>query len=198
MADRFIVFDVETPNSLNDRMSALGITVLEKGRVAEEFYTLIDPQTWFARFNVELTGISPADVADSPTFPEVWEAARPLMESGILAAHNAPFDMGVLSKCLKAYGIPSPRHFPYVCTCRMGRRMCPDFPNHRLDTMCSRFGIDLSHHNAGSDAHAAAMLLKKYTDMGADAADFIRTYDVKECRTLPAAESTRDLYNCRK
>ena len=93
MDDRFIVFDVETPNSLNDRMSALGITVLEKGSVAEEFYTLIDPQTRFARFNVELTGISPADVADSPTFPEVWEAVRPLMESGILAAHNAPFDM---------------------------------------------------------------------------------------------------------
>ena len=29
--DRFIAFDVETPNSRNDRMSAIGITVIENG-----------------------------------------------------------------------------------------------------------------------------------------------------------------------
>lgn len=184
MQNRFIVFDVETPNSLNDRMSALGISVLENGRVTKAFYTLIDPETWFARFNVELTGISPADVADSPAFPEVWETVRPLMESGVLAAHNAPFDMGVLSKCLRAYGAPAPEYLQYLCTCRMGRRLCPGLPDHRLDTMCAQFGIGLRHHHAGSDAEAAAMLLKNYMDMGADPADYIRTYDVKRSRTL--------------
>ncbi len=30
---RFVAFDVETPNRWNDRMSAIGITVIEDGEV---------------------------------------------------------------------------------------------------------------------------------------------------------------------
>ena len=33
---RFIVFDVETPNRKNNRMSAIGITVVEEGKSIEE------------------------------------------------------------------------------------------------------------------------------------------------------------------
>ena len=40
---RYIAFDVETPNSVNDRMSAIGITVMERGRVVDEFYSLVNP-----------------------------------------------------------------------------------------------------------------------------------------------------------
>lgn len=180
---RFVVFDVETPNSLNDRMSAIGVSVLEGGEIVREIYTLVNPETWFARFNVALTGISPADVADSPTFGELWEVLSPVMCSGVLAAHNAPFDMGVLTKCLRAYGADAPDRFSYVCTCALGRKMCPELPNHKLDTMCSCFDIDLCHHNAGSDARAAAMLLKNYMDMGADVSRYIRTYDMTAAKT---------------
>ena len=41
---RFIVFDVETPNRLNHRMSAIGITVIEDGAITENFYSLVDPK----------------------------------------------------------------------------------------------------------------------------------------------------------
>ena len=40
MLDKYVVFDVETPNSFNDRMSAIGIVVVEDGRIVEEFSTL--------------------------------------------------------------------------------------------------------------------------------------------------------------
>ena len=45
MTDRFIVFDTETPNHRNDRMSAIGITVVEHGQITEEFYSLVNPET---------------------------------------------------------------------------------------------------------------------------------------------------------
>ena len=32
---RFIVFDVETPNRYNNRMSAIGICVVESGRITD-------------------------------------------------------------------------------------------------------------------------------------------------------------------
>ena len=44
---RFIVFDVETPNRLNHRMSAIGITVIDSGAITENFYSLVDPETHF-------------------------------------------------------------------------------------------------------------------------------------------------------
>ena len=96
MNNRYIVFDVETPNAANNRMSALGITVVDNGAITDEWYSLVDPQVRFDVFNVKLTGITPEMVRDQPTFQELWGQIRPLFDSGILVAHYAPFDMGVL------------------------------------------------------------------------------------------------------
>ena len=105
MPDRYIAFDVETPNAASDRMSAIGITVIEGGCILSEYATLVDPECRFDPFNIALTGITPEAVAGQPAFPALWEAIAPIMESGVLIAHNAPFDLSVLSKCLRGYGI---------------------------------------------------------------------------------------------
>ena len=99
---RFVAFDVETPNRWNDRMSAIGITIVEDGEVVEEFYSLVDPEEPFDSFNVQLTGIDEQAVWGQPNFGELWPVIEPLMSSGMLLAHNAVFDLGVLGKCLKA------------------------------------------------------------------------------------------------
>lgn len=67
--NRFIVFDVETPNRYNNRISAIGITIVEDGAVVDEFYSLVNPETHFDDFNTQLTGIDEYMVADAPTFP---------------------------------------------------------------------------------------------------------------------------------
>ncbi|MBP1737707.1 MAG: 3-5 exonuclease, partial [Oscillospiraceae bacterium] len=100
MNERYIAFDVETPNYLNDRMSAIGITVIDSGVIVDDFYSLVNPEEQFNYFNVQLTGITPEMVADKPTFSELWTKLEPLMSTGILIAHNAPFDMRVLAQCL--------------------------------------------------------------------------------------------------
>ena len=102
---RFTVFDVETPNRMSNRMSAIGIAVIEDGAIVDEYYSLVNPETYFDYFNTQLTGISEETVRDAPTFPEVWEQIEPMMSGGLLTAHNAVFDMGVLKKCLLDYGI---------------------------------------------------------------------------------------------
>ena len=56
---KYIAFDVETPNSLNNRMSAIGITVIEDGAITKEFYSLVDPEQELAPFIIALTGITP-------------------------------------------------------------------------------------------------------------------------------------------
>ena len=93
MGSRYIVFDTETPNSRNNRMSAIGISVVEDGVITREFATLVNPEAHFDPFNIQLTGITPEAVEAAPTFPALWQELEPLFDSGMLVAHNAPFDM---------------------------------------------------------------------------------------------------------
>ena len=83
---RFVCFDVETPNRFNSRMSAIGITVIENGKIISEYYSLVNPEQRFDYFNVKLTGISSRMVKNEKTFPEIWEEIRETMESGLLGS----------------------------------------------------------------------------------------------------------------
>lgn len=172
---RYIAFDVETPNRFNNRMSAIGIAVIEDGKITEEFFSYVNPETYFDPFNTQLTGIDKATVANAPTFPELWTRIEPLMSSGILAAHNAVFDLGVLKCCLRDYGIPWKSAAKYCCTVQMGRRLVPGI-SHSLNVMCDHYGIALNHHQADSDSRACAEILLRYFASGANERDFIRTY----------------------
>ena len=176
---RFVVFDVETPNYRCNRMSAIGITVLEDGVVTNEFSSLINPETDFDAFNIRLTGIDEELVRDAPTFPELWPHIEPLMSSGLLVAHNAVFDLGVLKKCLDYYEIDWKPYARYLCTVQMGRRILPGM-SHKLNTLCDYYGIALNHHQAESDSHACAEILLRYLESGADVRQHIRTYSFRK------------------
>lgn len=180
----FIVFDVETPNHLNNRMSAIGITVVQNGKITQSTGTLINPETYFEDFNVALTGITPEEVKDAPTFPALWDSVKDVFENNLLIAHNAQFDMSVLAKCLVDYDLPHPDFLKYACTCKMSKIFRPGMEHHGLHDMCKYFNIPLDHHKADSDALACAEILLRYINEGRNVSPFIRTYDVNQKKTL--------------
>jgi DNA polymerase III epsilon subunit-like protein len=189
MNNRYIAFDVETPNFANDRISSIGITIVENGAVVDAFDSLVNPETRFDSFNIRLTGITPERVKGQPTFPQLWETIAPIMSSGLLIAHNAPFDLGVLAKCLTAYQITWRPYTYYACTCAMGRVCYPKLENHKLNTLCCHLGLTLDHHNAGSDSRACAELLLHYLGNALKVDRFLRRYNLEQRRTegrLPA------------
>ena len=173
---KYAVFDVETPNAKNDRMSSIAVLVIENGKITDRFYTLVNPETYFNAFNVSLTGITPEAVIDAPKFNEIWGRLSELFDGATLVAHNAPFDMSVLSKCLSFYGIRWKSEVTYVCTCQMARRILPELPSKRLNCLCDYFGIELDHHNAESDTSACAEILLRYINMGEDPMRFAKFY----------------------
>jgi len=174
--NRYIVFDTETPNSRNDCICSIGITIVEDGKIVDERYDLVDPEARFDVFNVQLHGISPDMVRFEKNFPVLWEEIEPIMDSGVLVAHNASFDMGVLSKLFRRYGIRRESD-PYVCTVQLGRKCIPDAPNHKLNTLCELLGIQLDHHNAASDSHACAELLCYYLSQGLPVEQYVKQWD---------------------
>ena len=171
----YIAFDVETPNRANNRMSAIGITVIRENKIADDFYSLVDPQTHFDYFNTRLTGISSETVKGAPDFAQLWEKIEPIMNSGMLVAHNAVFDLTVLRHCLNDYGIEWKKNAKYICTVQSGRKLLPGI-SHKLNDMCEYYGIQLDHHHAASDSRACAEILLRYINSGADISKFIRTY----------------------
>ena len=114
-------------------------------------------------------------VAGAPTFPELWKKIEPVLSSGVLVAHNASFDMGVLKKCLNDYNIPWKSTVSYCCTVQMGTRILPGM-SHKLNTLCDHYGISLDHHRADSDSRAAAKILIRYMETGAVVTDYIKQY----------------------
>jgi len=106
------------------------------------------------------------------------------MKSGILVAHNAVFDMKVLSSCINDYEIDTQNRRKYLCTVQMGRKCYPQLPNHKLDTLCSYLDIELDHHKADSDSRACAELLLNYIKNGLDINSFIKTYDISAKKSI--------------
>lgn len=174
---RYIAFDVETPNRYNNRMSAIGISVIEDGTITEEFFSYVNPETYFDYFNIQLTGIDKNAVVDAPNFPELWSKIEPIMSSGIIVAHNAVFDMGVLKKCLNDYRIQWKNTAKYCCTVQIGKKILPGV-SHKLNDLCDYYGIELDHHKADSDSHACAEILLKYFEAGAEEKNIIRTFSL--------------------
>lgn len=175
--NRYIAFDVETPNRTNSRMSAIGITVIEDGNITDRFFSYVDPEQEFDSFNSELTGIDEYTVSGSPTFPKLWNKIQPLMESGTLVAHNAQFDMGVLRKCLHDYGIHWKPRAKAICTVLIGRSILPEI-SHKLNNMCAYYGICLNHHQADSDSQACAEILLRYMRDGTQVDQYIKEYEL--------------------
>jgi len=154
---RFAAIDFETANYSGNSACALGVVLVEDECIVQRIHALIRPPSSHFVFTY-IHGLTWTDVQDAPGFDEVWADIAPQL-AGIdfLAAHNAPFDKGVLNACCVTYGLPPPPH-PFVCTVRLARSLWRIRPT-KLPDVCRRLGIELRHHQADSDAEACARIV---------------------------------------
>lgn len=157
----FVAVDFETANSRPSSACALGIAVVKDGEMVENRSWLIRPKhNYFSRFNTRIHGISQEDVASEPTFGELWDLFRPLLEGQLIIAHNAAFDLGVLKGTLDSHGIEYPR-LDYMCTVRIARKSWPALDSHRLNHIAEHLGIEFRHHRADEDALVCAEIARE-------------------------------------
>lgn len=164
----FVAIDFETADKGRDSACSVGLVRVENGVIVEKAVQLIRPPRLEggdlfspAPAEFEFTyihGIKPVQVLDAPTFAQAWPKLAPLLKGvQFLAAHNAPFDSGVLEACCAAAGLPKPAH-RFVCTVRLARAVWNIFPT-KLPDVCRRLEIQLNHHEALSDAEACARIV---------------------------------------
>ena len=157
MNPSFVAIDFETADAAADSACAVGLVTVAGGRIVERQHYLIRPPRSLFTFSF-IHGIKWADVADKPTFGELWpQIKKTLDEADFLAAHNASFDRRVLEACCKTAAV-SPGARRFICTVQLARRTWDIHPT-RLDNVCDFLGIELKHHEALSDAEACAQIV---------------------------------------
>jgi DNA polymerase-3 subunit epsilon len=156
----FTAIDFETGKYSPESAVSVGAVKYYDGTVVDSFYSLIRPPILYIRPNfTRIHGLTVDDVKDAPTFADVWKnGLLPFLEGLPLAAHNAPFDMGVLRAALEWYELPVPS-LRYFCTLALSRRIWPALESHALTAMGEHFNISYNAHNALADAETCGHLV---------------------------------------
>lgn len=147
----FTALDFETANHDRDSVCQVGLVRFEDGVIVRELSRLVRPPgNWFLPRFTDIHGIHAGLTHGELDFRTVWHEMEPLVRGQTVVAHNGPaFDFDVLRKTLAARGLAEPA-YEGVCTRRIYRRGLAD--------LCAEHGIDLTHHDALSDARACGLL----------------------------------------
>jgi len=156
----FVTIDFETAKKSRESACSVGLVKYKGGKAVDTYYSLIRPPELYIRPDfTELHGLTVDDVKDAPVFADLWESAiRPFIGGLPLAAHNAPFDMGVLCAVLEWYELETPA-LPYFCTRNLARRTWPALESFALTDLAENFGIVYNAHNALDDAMTCGKLV---------------------------------------
>lgn len=156
----FVAIDFETANRQYDSACSLAAVTVSGNEVVKEAYSLIRPPTMeFDPNHVAIHQITPDMVEQKPTFDQLWERVYTHLEGKIVVAHFANFDIRVLRTTLHTYHIPWPS-LQYACTVEISRRVWPELPNHKLNTMGEFLGRSFQHHQALDDARVCAAIVQ--------------------------------------
>lgn len=161
--DTFVVFDVETTglSAVYDTIIELAAVKVKNGEIIDRFEAFANPHHPLSATTIELTGITDDMVKDAPEIGEVLKDFYEWSPNDILVAHNATFDMGFLNVGYKKIDLGKATN-PVIDTLELARFLHPEFKNHRLNTLCKKFDIELTqHHRAIYDAEATGYLLVK-------------------------------------
>ena len=162
---RFVVFDTETTGIQpeTDRILSIGAisvtgNVIHVSDVFERFLI----QEKFSSNTVEIHGILKNGEQHKITESEAVELFLGYLQSSIIVAHHAAFDVEMINRCLKRMKLPKLKN--KVLDTGILYKKLNDVPNkhYGLDFLCSEFNVPASdRHNALGDAYITAQIFIK-------------------------------------
>jgi DNA polymerase III subunit epsilon len=163
----YVVFDVETTGSSakEGAITEIGALKVVRGRVDDEFATLVNPGRRIEPFVVRLTGITDRMVADAPSAEEVMPLFEEFVEGCVLVGHNVQFDCAFVAAARERGGLPPSRN-PVLDTLKLARTLVPGLKRYRLASLVSHFGVRAApNHRALADAAATAEVFLKLVEL---------------------------------
>lgn len=190
MNQRLALVDLETTGAdpRADRITEIGIVLVDDNIVVEEYCTLVDPGRFIPPGIETLTGITQSMVDGAPSFDDIALDVAARLNGRTLVAHNARFDYAFLRNAFRRAGLPL--RSDVLCTVRLSRRLFPEQPRHNLDTLIARFGLVCdARHRALPDARLVHQLLGAFArHSGGDALRMAMRETVDALRAPPGLD----------
>ena len=161
----YVAIDFETANANLTSACSIGIVGAANGKIVFEKHFLINPQEEFLLYNVLIHGITEEMVKNEPTFDQLWDDIKELLDGTIVFAHSAPFDLAVLKSLLDRYNLEYP-NIKVGCTLKVSKIAFKGIlENCKLNTISNYLEVEHLHHNAISDAKVCYYLLERVKRM---------------------------------
>ena len=161
MPVNFTAIDFETANSSSASACSVGLVKVRDGIVVDRVAWFIQPAPGhdaFLSWNIKIHGIRPSDVVGAATWAEQLPDLVAFTGEDHLVAHNAGFDLGVISGASTVAGLAVP-DFTYLCSLQVARRTY-QLDSYRLPVAAMAAGFEgFNHHDALADAEACAAIM---------------------------------------
>ena len=162
-----IVIDFETTGlspGYGDRTIEVGAVLISNRQIVDRFQSLMNPEMRISGFIEEYTGITNRMLSSAPSIRAVMHKLKTFLAHHHLVAHNASFDSRFLDAELAR--INHKRQNEFACSMLSSRRLYPDAPNHKLETLVryKNLKTDGVHHRALADAEMTAHLWIRMID----------------------------------
>lgn len=151
-ATPLIVFDLETTGLDHDadRIIEIGAHKLLGGKFIAQFETLVHTDIERTEQNIQLTGITDEMLQNQPVIEDVLPRFLDFIEGGILIAHNAEFDIGMIQAAANRQGVDL--EWPCFCTLKMAQKLLPELERRNLDALAEHYGLQFeARHRAIGD-----------------------------------------------
>jgi DNA polymerase III subunit epsilon len=157
----FTAIDFETANGSPASPCAVGLVRIRDSKIVDSLELLFqppEPNNWFSEANIRVHGITPEMIDSAAEFPTALERMLGFIESDLLVAHNASFDMAVLAASANAISRELPEIF-YGCSLKIARKTY-NLDSYRLNAVAYAVGHEeFEHHNALADSEACARIV---------------------------------------
>ena len=169
----FVTWDTETSGLDAEDQIIQWAVCSQDGTVLGEGH--IQPTVPISAGAFAIHGISLDQLADAPTFVEVWPTLHPLLTQKTVVIYNADFDLGKLFSSAAAFGIVIPFDTIHtVCAMQVFAQFYGQVHKYygtstwqKLTTAISDLSlvVEGNAHDATHDARATALLIKKLAEL---------------------------------
>ena len=161
-----VVFDLETTglDQRKNEIIEIGAVKVENGVVTGTFNTFVKPKKPVEEEITAINHITNEMLTQAPSINRVLPAFLEFIGKLPLVAHNAEFDCSFIEVACSRFGLKFTNK--YVDTLELAKEALPELRDHKLGTLCARFGVtNDAAHRALSDCKATQQILVRLIDM---------------------------------
>lgn len=158
----FVAFDTETTglDLTEDRLLDVGALRFRAGTIERTYESLVRPGRSIPEISISIHHITEAMVAEAPLPKQVLAELSAFLDGAVLLAHNAPFDMAVITLELKRQGLPVPDVL-VLDSCVLAEALMPEQPTLKLGVLMGLLGYsETNDHRALPDARCVVKLFE--------------------------------------